>query len=244
MLRAQPHYRQQLGDPIAQRPPTRDLVDRQRLADDPPDRHARIERREWILEDHLHVGADLGELLRIQLLHLDLAELRIVERYLAGGRIIQANNRAAGGALAAAALADQAECFALLDEQIDTVDGLDLPDNPPEKATMNREVLFEAFHIQENIVGLSILADGLTSSGCSICSHGSPSMRNGSCGPRLRSKQCMSFPYVPSLSAPGIVEIALVVVVDAELIAGRQRRIIFVAQDIPAAIRCRTYRSR
>ena len=64
-------------------------VDAQRLADDPADAVARVERRERILEDHLHLPADVA--------HARLARRSVmsspVEHDPAAGRLVEADDR-------------------------------------------------------------------------------------------------------------------------------------------------------
>src|SRR5258708_39663688 len=90
----------------------------ERLTDDVSDRHARVQRRVRVLEDHLHPAAHLAHLLAAELRVLDAVEL-----HLAGGRLVELEDRAAGRGLTAAGLADEAERLALLDEEVDPVDG-------------------------------------------------------------------------------------------------------------------------
>ncbi len=99
------------------------IVDLQRLGDDVADRHARVQRRVGVLEDHLHLAAHLAHLAAVQ-----LGQVLAVEDDLAAGRLVELQDGAAGGGLAAAGLADQAEGLALLDVERDAVDGLDRAD--------------------------------------------------------------------------------------------------------------------
>src|SRR5690606_35613308 len=78
----------------------RQLVDRDGLADDAPDRHTRVEARVWVLEDHLHLAAHAP-----QLAALDLYQVGAVEVDRAARRALQLEDRLAGRALAAAGLA-------------------------------------------------------------------------------------------------------------------------------------------
>ena len=98
-------------------------VHAQRLADHARNRVARVQRRVRILEDHLHPPP--------QRAHLRLAEVGdvgAVEGDLPGGRLVEAEERAADGRLAAARLADEPERLAALDLERDAVDGLDVAD--------------------------------------------------------------------------------------------------------------------
>src|SRR6266849_3011098 len=108
----------------------REVMDLERFADDAADGHARIERRVRILEDHLHAATHLAHVLAAEPRELDAVEL-----HLAGGRLVELEDRAAGRRLSAPRLADESERLAFLDEEIDPVDGahgadLALEDDP------------------------------------------------------------------------------------------------------------------
>src|SRR5207237_1889930 len=102
---------------------TGNIVYLQRLADDIASGHARVQGRERVLEDDLHlpaVGPQLG-----------LAEPRhviAVELDRAGGRLDQAQHGACHRRLAAAAFADQPQRLALADPEGDVVDRINLAD--------------------------------------------------------------------------------------------------------------------
>ena len=177
VLGPQAHHCEQLSHPVAERLPAGHLVDHQRLADDPPYGHARVERREGILEDDLHIGADLLELFRLQLLDMDLPQLRIIKDNLARSGFEQPDDAATRRALAAAAFAYQPERFALFNIEVDTVDGFDITDHTPQEAAVDREVLFQAAHLEQDIIGLQ------------MCAHRSPSMATG--GARRRADRQM-----------------------------------------------------
>ena len=110
----------------------------QPLADEVADGHARVQRADRILEDDLHPAA-----------HVFLStpcELRIVlavELRAAGGRLLEAEQRAAERRLAAAGLADEAEDLAPADLERDVVDGPDVADDPAEDARPDRVVGLE-----------------------------------------------------------------------------------------------------
>ncbi len=86
------------------------LPDRQRLPDDLAHRAAGVQRADRILDDHLHAGPDLA-----QLSTLEGGELRSVEAHRPAGGAGELHDGLAGGRLAAAGLADQAEGLALGD---------------------------------------------------------------------------------------------------------------------------------
>jgi hypothetical protein len=79
------------------------LMDGQSLPYRGPDRHARIERRERVLEDDLHVAAH-----RPQVLSLECADIDSVEADVTAGRLDQAEDRESQGRLAAPGFPDDA----------------------------------------------------------------------------------------------------------------------------------------
>ena len=94
----------------------------ERLGDDRGNGHARVQRRIGILEDHLHAAAIGG-----QRLFAEVGDILPVEENLAVRRLIQADEAAADRRFAAAALADEAEGFALLNGKAHVVHGLEQP---------------------------------------------------------------------------------------------------------------------
>ncbi len=76
-----------------------------------------------VLEDHLHVAAE-----RAQSALLQVRDVVALEGDLPAGRLDQPGDQAAGGGLAAARLAHQAQRLALAHVEADAVDGLDRAD--------------------------------------------------------------------------------------------------------------------
>jgi hypothetical protein len=98
----------------------RQTVGAQWPGDDLANAHVRIERRVGVLKDHLHVASRPAQL------RSGLAdEVRSAEGDLTARRAIELQDCAPGRALAAPALADEAEGLAPLDVEGDSVDGLD-----------------------------------------------------------------------------------------------------------------------
>ncbi len=58
----EPHQFEQLGNSVNFLRPFESLIERQRPPDDFDDLHARIERGEGVLEDHLNIPSDLAHL--------------------------------------------------------------------------------------------------------------------------------------------------------------------------------------
>jgi len=101
LARAQSDLFEQLPNAMIGLRATRDLVDQQSFLDRGADRHARIERRVRILEDHLHAPAH-----RAQLAAFERADVDAVEADLAGRRLGEAQDRAPERRLAASGFAD------------------------------------------------------------------------------------------------------------------------------------------
>jgi len=95
------------------------VVDAQRFADDAADRPARVERGERVLEDHLRLAADGLVVVAFGRLDVVAGDVAVA----AGGRV-EAQQRAPGGALAAAALAHQTQRLAAADLERQAIDGL------------------------------------------------------------------------------------------------------------------------
>ena len=114
---------EQVADLRARLAPAREAVGPQRLADDAADAVARVERRERILEDHLHPPAQ-----RPQLVLAELGDVLAVEEDPAARSACRGGgSRAPDRRFAAAGLADEPERLAAVDRQRDAVDGLMSP---------------------------------------------------------------------------------------------------------------------
>ena len=112
----------------------------QRLADDVAHLHARIERTVRVLVDHLHAAAKApaGAVGRGDVLALEQDAARRDR--------LHAQHRQAGGGLAAAALADQAQRLAALERERHAVDRFHHADRVPEQhAAREREVHLQVF---------------------------------------------------------------------------------------------------
>ena len=142
LRRAQADLREDLGGAGIGLGTAGNAVDQQGLADDGARRHARVERAERVLEDHLHLAAEGA--------HLRLGELRYVraaEADGAGGGFHQAHHGARHGGLAAAGFADEAEGLAFVDAEADAIDGMHLADGAAQQALLDGEVLLEVLDL-------------------------------------------------------------------------------------------------
>ena len=137
----------QFDHPVGECPPRRrELMDRQRLADDCADRHARIERGERVLEDDLHVAAERSERPGVE-----LGDVAALEPDFARRRFDQPQDAAPGRRLTRAGLAHQPERLALGDVEADTVDRMHGLGLAGEEAAADLEVLGQVLHAQQRL---------------------------------------------------------------------------------------------
>ena len=130
----------------------RELVDQQVLAHHLAHRHARVQRRERILEDHLHPAPHLEHALARQCQQVRHRSVHAVAHGAIGGAF-QANERASQGALAAAALAHQAERLAPANGQVDAVHRLDLTHYALQEASLDGKPGTQVLRLQQGRFG-------------------------------------------------------------------------------------------
>src|SRR5439155_1181021 len=106
--------------------------------------HARVERREGILEDDLDLPAHAAQRPRIE-----REEVHVVEEHFTGGGLEQPQNQATGRRLAAPGLADQTECLARHNVERHAIDGAYGAGLTPEDAALDGKVLDEAANREE-----------------------------------------------------------------------------------------------
>ena len=143
-MNLEPDQAQQFLDSLLGGFSLRDAMDRQRLPDDVADRHARVERRVGVLEDDLHLFAQLADFLARELLHV-----AAFEENLAFGRRQKAQHDASRRRLARAGLAHEAQRFALPDRKVDAVDGAHVADVTRQNAGVNRKILVEVADLEQ-----------------------------------------------------------------------------------------------
>ena len=123
-------------------------VDAQRLADEPTDRVPRVQRRERVLEDHLHPPAQ-----RAQLALAEGRDVVAVEDDSPAVGAYRRSKRAADRRLAAPGLADEAERLAAADREGDVVDRPHVADVPIEQdARLDREPDAKVVDLDEVLV--------------------------------------------------------------------------------------------
>ncbi len=120
------------------------VVHVKRLTDDVGHRHARVERRVRVLEDHGGFGAVLAQVL------LGADGLAVVDDLAVGG-LVEVQDRTANGGLAAARLADQAERLAALNGKADVVNRLQ--GRGLEEARVDGEILLEVTDVDQRGLG-------------------------------------------------------------------------------------------
>src|SRR5712691_7617211 len=136
---------QELLDALGLLFPAGEVVDLERFADDVSNRHAGIQGRVRVLKDHLHAATHLAHRFAAELRELDA-----VEQHGAGRGLVELEDRAAGRRLPASGLADKAQRLALLDEEVDPVDGAHRPDLTLEDDPLRqREVHLQRLYIEE-----------------------------------------------------------------------------------------------
>ena len=113
----EPDHLEELADPRDALVARADPVDRQRLAHDIADAHARVERRVRILKDDLQMPPRLAQLARPEREHV-----LILEPHFAGARLDQPQHAPARRRLARAGFADEPERLARGDGKADVVD--------------------------------------------------------------------------------------------------------------------------
>jgi hypothetical protein len=120
-------------------------LDLERGSDDRADGVAWVQRRERVLEDHLHITTQ-----RPHVSWLEPRDVATVEPDIAGGGLEQFAHHAAGRRLAASRLADDTERLAGVEREGHTVDGLDRRAAAAEEpATAAGEVLGDVTNLEQ-----------------------------------------------------------------------------------------------
>ena len=125
-----------------------DALHLERRGDDATDGVPRVERRVRVLEDHLHLATQGDHRATVQ-----VGDVPALELDLPAGRVQQLHDRAAGGRLAAAGLADDAQCLAGHDVEGDLLDRPDVADLALEDAPAgDREVLLHPVDAKQGVL--------------------------------------------------------------------------------------------
>jgi hypothetical protein len=148
-VRVQPDDAEHLPDFLFFLLASHDVVDLQWLGDDGSDRHAGVQRRKRILEDHLHVAAQMA-----QLFGIELGDVAPLEPHLARCWLIDLEHSAAGRGFPAAALTDQPERLSLPDAKADVIDGMHVSDDAVEDQTAsNGEIHLQIPDRNQSVLG-------------------------------------------------------------------------------------------
>ena len=138
---------QQLLDPVELLAPLDQVVHPQRGADDVAHRLPRVQGAVRVLEDDLQLPPE-----RAQIPLLQPRDVGALEQDLPGRRGQQPGDHPAGGRLAAAGLADQAQARARLQVEADAVDGLDHLLRPAQTGGfLDREVHLQVADLQQRL---------------------------------------------------------------------------------------------
>src|ERR1700687_4232550 len=116
----------------------------QRLLNDVAHSHSGIERREWVLEDHLHLPADTPEPSAAH-----RGDVRALEDDLAGGHGQQGGDQASEGRLPASRFPDEPEGIASANLEADAVDRT----HRLAPKTGDWEMFVDVLHAQEDRIG-------------------------------------------------------------------------------------------
>jgi hypothetical protein len=140
----EPHHLEQLSHAATPARDVRLAVDRQRLGDDASDPHPRVERAERILKDDLQALARGPELARRQREKVPPFEADIPR-----SGLDQPQDEPAGGGLAAARLAHEAQRLARLEVEAYPIHRANHAPAAGEPRTAHVELLDEALHLEQ-----------------------------------------------------------------------------------------------
>jgi hypothetical protein len=114
------------------------------FADDLRNGHARIKRAVRVLENHLEPAPSLAECAALQ-----ARDVVAFEENPSGGWFDETNDRASKCGLAAAAFADESECFSGRDVETHIIDGLDVFGGATEESAFHGKVHLEIADFEE-----------------------------------------------------------------------------------------------
>src|SRR5512144_1499662 len=125
-------------------------MDIERLADDLKDGHARIERSERILKDHLHLRAEAAQGRPVERSQVRYLIVRLTEEDLAARGSKGAQDTTRDGCLPATALPNQPKRFPFAYKEAYIVYGAHVVDHLAQQPFLiNGEILLEAAHFQQ-----------------------------------------------------------------------------------------------
>lgn len=123
-------------------------MDDQRLFQELADRHARVERSEWVLKHDLHAPAERTKRLAAQVMDVGAFE---TDR--AGRRLDQPHYEARGGGFAASGLTYQSQGLTTVQRKRDAIDRANRSGGPAEQnAGPDREMTGEIFDGEDLVI--------------------------------------------------------------------------------------------
>ena len=114
-----------------------------------------VQRREGILEDHLHVAPRLAQIGRAE-----PANVPAVEPDVPRGRLDEAQDRASAGRLAAAGLPDERQRLAPEQREADVLDRVDVGHRATQQAAADGKTRREVAHLQQHVGARTCLPGG------------------------------------------------------------------------------------
>ena len=149
VFRPQAHEAKELHHPVGSFLGIAFAVDEQGLADDVQEGHARVQRRERVLEDHLHLPPKGPQPALRNRCHVqDFTVVR--KENLTGRRRDGAQDAAGSRGLAAAALADERQRLSPLEKEGHVVHRLHVADGLLENPPPYGEILLQPSHVEEH----------------------------------------------------------------------------------------------
>jgi hypothetical protein len=169
----------------------RELVDPEHLAERLAHRQPRVQRGERVLEDVLRAATEAAQVAAV---HAE--DALAVEERVALGRLLHAQERAAGGRLAAPRLAHQPQRLAAAQEERHAVHRLHVAAVRLKEPLPDREVLLQLPHHEERVGGRLHVV------GCAAAQVAVPARRRQLSGPSAGSTRSISWSLPSTGSAP------------------------------------------
>src|SRR6266542_2663238 len=151
VLRSESYESQQLGHPIVSLRGAAYAVHKQWLGHDVEQRHARIQRRVRVLEDHLHLASQRTQPRAWHLCEIDHLVARGAKQDLSAGWVVGAQDAARGRGLATAGFAYECERLTGSDVERDIINRAYLTDDSAQKTAPNRKEFSQLLDFQQGV---------------------------------------------------------------------------------------------
>ena len=151
VIGAQAHADEQLFDAVFEFRSRCDLVDDEGFGHDVEDGHARVERREGVLEDVLQFSPQVTHVFFAEAAQVELLAVVMEDDFAVGG-FYQANDGPPGCGLTAARFADQTEGFAPVQGEVQAIHGFDMTDDFSPQALFDGKVGFESGNFEKGAI--------------------------------------------------------------------------------------------